>query len=222
MTEHPYREFLGPYVLGELSTQEVRELERHLPECFECQEELDDVRWAHKQLREMTAVSPPPELKGRVLSKVTTHASGSQRRWKTWIPAAALALAAFLGGVLFLAISGGSGEVTALSSTDLAPGAAGEILLAEAGEEENVRVELEVRGLPELGEEEYYELWFVEGDEHMSGGTFRAKREGRTVIDLTAPANIRSYPVVGITRESDDGDPRPSGDQVLGGNLQSS
>ena len=222
MTEHPYRELLGPYVLGELSTQEVRELERHLPECFECQGELDDVRWAHQQLREMTAVSPPPELKGRVLSSTRpTHASGSQRRWKTWIPAAALTLAAFLGGVLFLAISGGSGEVTPLASTDLAPGAAGEILLAEAGEE-NVRVELQVQGLPELEEEEYYELWFAEDDEHMSGGTFRAKPEGRTVIDLTAPANIRSYPVVGITRESDDGDPRPSGDKVLGGNLQSS
>ena len=222
MTEHPYHELLGPYVLGELSTQEVRELERHLPECFECQEELDDVRWAHRQLREISAVSPPPELKGRVLSKVPTHAGGSQRRWKTWIiPAAALALAAFLGGVLFLAISGGSGEVTPLASTDLAPGGAGEILLAEAGEE-NVRVQLEVRGLPELGEEEYYELWFVGGDEHMSGGTFRAKPEGRTVINLTAPANIRSYPMVGITRESDDGDPRPSGETVLGGKLQSS
>ena len=221
MTEHPYRELLGPYVLGELSTQEVRELERHLPECFECQEELDDVRWAHKQLREMSAVSPPPELKGRVLSKVPTHAGGSQRRWKTWIPAAALALVALLGGVLFLAISGGSGEVTPLASTDLAPGADGEILLAEAGEE-NLRVKLEVQGLPELGEEEYYELWFVEDDEHMSGGTFRAKREGMTVKDLTAPANIRSYPVVGITRESDDGDPRPSEEKVLEGNLQSS
>ena len=181
------------------------------------------MRWAHQQLREMTAVSPPPELKGRVLSSTgPTHASGSQRRWKTWIPAAALVLAALLGGVLFLAISGGSGEVTPLASTDLAPGAAGEILLAEAGEE-NVRVELQVQGLPELGEEEYYELRFAEDDDgHMSGGTFRAKPEGRTIIDLTAPANIRSYPEVGITRESDDGDPRPSGEKVLGGNLQSS
>jgi Anti-sigma-K factor rskA/Putative zinc-finger len=224
VTEHPYRELLGPHVLGELSTQEVRELERHLPECFECQEELADVRWAHQQLREMTAVSPPPALKGRVL-KVPKHASGNQRRWKIWIPAATLALTAFLGGVLFgvlfIAISGGSGEVTPLVSTDLAPGAAGELLLAEAGEE-NVRVELEVRGLPELGEEEYYELWFVEDDEHMSGGTFRAQREGRTIIDLTAPANIRSYPEVDITQESDDGDPRPSRDKVLVGNLQSS
>jgi anti-sigma-K factor RskA len=222
VTEHPYREVLGPYVLGELSTQEVRELERHLSECFECQRELDDVRWAHQQLREMTAVSPPPELKGRVLSsKGPTHTAGSQRRWKAWIPAAALALAVLLGGVLFLGISGGSEEVTPLASTDLAPGAVGEILLAEAGDE-NVRVELQVQGLPKLGKEEYYELWFVEGDEHMSGGTFRAKPEGRTIIDLTAPANIRSYPAVGITRESDDGDPRPSGEQVLGGNLQSS
>src|SRR5215217_1205243 len=220
VTEHPYRELLGPYVLGELSIEEVRELERHLPECFECQENLDDVRWAHQQLREMSAVSPAPELKDRVLSKVPTHPSASQRRWKTWIPAAALGLAAILGAVLFIAISGGSGAVTSLASTDLAPGAAGEILLAQAGGE-NVRVELEVWGLPELGEEEYYELWFVEDDEHMSGGTFRAKPEGSTVIDLTAPANILSYPVVDITRESDDGDPRPSEDKLLVGNLQS-
>jgi len=80
VTDHPYGELLGPYVLGELSIEEVRELERHLPECFECQEKLDDVRWAHQQLREMSAVSPPPELKDRVLSKVSTHASGNQRR----------------------------------------------------------------------------------------------------------------------------------------------
>ena len=221
MTEHQYQELLGPYVLGNLSAQEACELEIHLEECSECQRDLDDVRWAHEQLREMAAVSPPPELKARVLSQGPPRASAPQSRLMSWIPAAALVLAAFLGGALFLALSGGSEEATPLASTDLAPGAAGEILLGDAGEE-NVRVELEMWGMPELGEEEYYELWFVEGDERMSGGTFRAKPEGQTIVNLTAPASVRSYPEVGITRESDDGDPLPSGDKVLGGNLPGS
>ena len=43
-----------------------------------------------------------------------------------------------------------------LASTVLAPDGAGEIRLREAGE--NVEIELEVRGLPEPREDEYYEL----------------------------------------------------------------
>jgi len=105
-----------------------------------------------------------------------------------------------------------------LASTVLAPDGAGEIRLREAGD--NVEVELEVRGLPEPREDEYYELWFVDDDGRMSGGTFRVGPEGWASVNLTAPAVAQIYPAVGTTREPDDGDPRSSGEKGLGGELQ--
>jgi len=133
--------------------------------------------------------------------------------------AAAFLVAALLGGGLLLAYTGDYEERIALASTALAQGT-GEVRLQEVGE--NVEVELEVRGLPELREDEYYELWFVDDDGRMSGGTFQVRPEGRASVNFTAPAVARTYPTVGITREPDDGDPQSSGKKVLGGELQNS
>jgi hypothetical protein len=40
-------------------------------------------------------------------------------------------------------------------------------------------------------------------------------------VNLTAPANAVSYPVIEVTREPDDGDPGSSGEKVLTGDLRS-
>ncbi len=71
-------------------------------------------------------------------------------------------------------------------------------------------------------EDEYYELWFVDDDGRMSGGTFQVEPEGWASVNLTAPAVAQTYPAVGTTREPDDGDPRLSREKGLGGELQAS
>jgi anti-sigma-K factor RskA len=223
VAEDRFEEFLGPYLLGELSVEEKRELERHLEGCPKCRHELDRARQTHNLLRQLAANEPPAELKGQVLAQVRGEIPArSGGRWWFWVAAAAAALlvVAVLGIGLFRAITGDSSSGVTLTATALAPEAGGEVRVEEVGE--NLRVELEVWGMPELREDEYYEMWYyAEDGGRISCGTFRVGPEGRTTVNLTAPANAREYSEIEITREPDDGDPKPSGEEVLEGNFRS-
>jgi anti-sigma-K factor RskA len=217
-----FKELLGPYLLGELSVEEARELERHLEGCSGCRSELARVRQTHDLLRELAAGEPPPELKARVLaqarSEIPARPAGG---WRIWIPAAAaLLVVAVLGIGLIRAITGDSSEGIPLTATADAPEAGGEVRREVEGG--NFRIELTVWDLPELREDEYYEMWYYadKDDGRISCGTFRVGPEGRTTVNLTAPASARSYPEIEITREPDDGDPDSSGVEVLEGNLR--
>ena len=59
----------GPYVLGELSAEERRELERHLENCPPCGRNLESARRASELLRAAASKSPSPELKDQVLKR---------------------------------------------------------------------------------------------------------------------------------------------------------
>ncbi|MDP8953266.1 MAG: anti-sigma factor [Actinomycetota bacterium] len=221
MIEHRKRELLGPYALGDLSAEEKRELERHLEVCPECWGELELLRQTHALLNKAAAAGgPPPELKARVLARATGEAPyrpGS--RWRLWIPAAAALLVITVLGVgLFQALVGYSSAGVPLTATTRAPEASGEVRGERVGE--NIRIELDVRGLPELGEDEYYEMWYAREDgERISCGAFRTAPEGQTTVNFTTPINARSYPEIEVTREADDGNPQASEEKVLEGRL---
>ncbi len=225
MSEHRFAELLGPYALGDLPVEEKLELERHLEACSECRGELEGVRQTHDLLRKVAASGPPPELKARVLSRATGAETPPSRLGggrRLWIPvAAALLVVAVLGVGLFQVIANDSSAGVPLTATALAPEASGEVRGERAGE--NIRIQLEVRGLPELREDEYYEMWYAREDgERISCGAFRTDPEGPTSVNFTTPVNARSYPEIEVTREDDDGDPRTSGEKVLEGELQAS
>lgn len=217
MTEHRHGELLGPYVLGELAARERRELGRHLEECPRCRDELDQIRQAHDLLQREAAIAPPPELEARVLAQATAQARPAHPRRRFWIPAAAAAfLVAVLGVGLLWTLLGDSSDGVPLTATALAPEASGVV----RGEpvEENIRIELEVSGLPDLGEDEYYEMWYArENGGRISCGAFRPDPEGPTTVSFTTPVNAGEYPEIEVTREPDDGNPASSGEKVLEG-----
>jgi anti-sigma-K factor RskA len=215
---------LGPYVLGELTTDEERELEHHLEGCPACRNELESIRRTHEILRKEAATAPLPELKDRVLAQATGEISERSRsRWRLLVPAAAaLLVVAVLGVGLLPAFLDDSSAGLPLTATALAPEASGVVRGEPAGE--NIRIELEVRGLPELGEDEYYEMWYYteeeDGGGRISCGAFRTTPEGQTTVNFTTPLNAREYPEIEVTREPDDGDPASSGEAVLEGDLR--
>jgi anti-sigma-K factor RskA len=221
VAEDRFEELLGSYLLDELSVDEERELEHHLQECPKCRGELDGVRQTHDLLRTLSANEPPAELKGQLLAQVKGEIPARSGGWWFWASAAAaLLVVAVLGVGLFRAITDDSSEGTPLTATALAPEAGGEVRVEEVGE--NLQVELEVWDMPKLREHEYYEMWYyAEDGGRISCGTFRAGPEGRTTVNLTAPASAREYPEIEITRETDDGDPGSSGEEVLEGKLRS-
>ncbi len=224
MAEDRFEELLGSYLLGELSVEEERDLERHLEECARCRRDLDRARQSHDLLRQVAANELPAELKGQLLAQVRgeTPAPHSRGGWWLWASAAAaLLVIAVLGVGLLQAIGGDPSSAVPLRATALAPEeAGGEVRVEEVGQ--NLQVELEVWGMPKLKEDEYYEMWYYAKDGgRISCGTFRAGAEGHTTVNLTAPATARDYPEIEITRELDDGDPGSSGEEVLEGELRS-
>ena len=219
MSEDRFERLLGPYVLGELGEEEERELERHLEGCPACRDDLDDVLQAHGILR-AAVDSPPPELKDWVLSRARNEARHRPtNRRMLWVPvAAALLVVAVLGFGLLRTVSGPS-DGLALTATSAAPQAGGELRGEQVGD--NFRVELEAWGLPEPSGGEYYEMWYAkEGGGRISCGTFSAKPDGRTTVNMSAPASAVAYPKVEITLEPDDGNPGSSGKVVLKGSLR--
>lgn len=221
MAEDRFEELLGSYLLGELTVEEERELEHHLEECPKCRHELGRARQTHNLLRQLAATEPPAELKAQLLAQGRGETLGHSRGWWFWASAAAaLLVVAVLGVGLLRVITGDPSSGVPLTATALAPEAGGQVRVQEVGE--NVRVELEVWGMPELEEGEYYEMWYYSDDGgRISCGTFRAGPEGRTTVNLTAPASARVYPEIEITREPDDGNPKASGEEVLEGKFRS-
>jgi anti-sigma-K factor RskA len=132
-----WSEDIGAYLLGALPSDERERFERHLATCPECRREVEELSVAADALPSAAPpVTPPPELKQRIMAVVDAEASllaaaGSRadapeapprrerrgffaRRW-SFRPAFALAASALLlavgiaGGVL---AGGGSGERT--------------------------------------------------------------------------------------------------------------
>lgn len=82
-------------------------------------------------------------------------------------------------------------------------------------------VQFRADDLPILPAGELYELWFVGPNdtpldpERISAGTFHPDAQGRADVDLAAAADPAKYPELYVTAEPGDGDPRPSGSEVL-------
>jgi hypothetical protein len=80
--------------------------------------------------------------------------------------------------------------------------------------------------LPILPTGELYEVWFVgPGDtpelpNRISAGTFHPDADGRSRVELTAAVDPALYPTVVVTAEPADGDPSPSGVEVLRADLE--
>ena len=222
MAEDHFEGLLISHLLGELTVEEELELERHLEECSECRHDLDRVQRTHDLLRQLATHEPPTELEGKVLAQVRGEMPArSSGGWWLWVSAAAVLLVvAVLGIGILREIIGDSSTGVPLTATTVAPEAGGQVQVEQEGE--NFQVELEVWKMPELEQDEYYEMWYyAEDGDRISCGAFRTGPEGRTTVNLTAPATARDYPEIEITREPDDGNPEASGEEVLEGKLPS-
>ena len=220
MSEDRFEELLGPYVLGESTDAEERELERHLEECPACRNDLDEVRRAHDVLR-TTVAGPPPELKDWVLARARSEGRrDTAGRWRFWLLAAvALVVVAFLGVGVLRAVTEPSDGLALTATSSAAPQAGGELRGERVGD--NLKVELEAWGLPEPKEGGYYEMWYArEGRGRISCGTFSAAPDGRATVSMSAPVGAAAYPEIEITQEPDNGDPASSRKVVLKGSLR--
>jgi anti-sigma factor RsiW len=102
-----------------------------------------------------------------------------------------------------------------LASTEAAPDASGIIYISADGRSGTVIVD----GLPQLSQDQQYQLWLILDGQRTSGAVFSVDDDGYRGIQIESPMPLQDYGAFGITIEPAGGSPSPTGERVLGYNL---
>lgn len=235
---------LGAYLLGKLEPGERARFEQRLAAEPGLRDAADELQGTVELLGQAAPdFEVPPGLEARTFRALEREIAGSQagspaappqtpaaRRRRFRLPALRpLALAGGLAVVVAAAVLvgtqlGGGEELPGtleLEATLLAPAGGGEAATAVRETPLGRVVTLRSDDLPVLPEGEFYELWFVgpgdgPGDPNrISAGTFHPDAQGSSDVRFHAAVDPSKYPVVAVTAEPGDGDPRPSRPDVL-------
>jgi hypothetical protein len=161
-----------------------------------------------------TGVEAPAALRARIEAQRRLRRARGSRRPVLIGAAATAALAVGVGVVVFSSGTSGERFHAALAATDLVPGARGAATLTKTSS--GWRIELNATGLPRLDRGRYYEAWLRNAAGVLVPiGTFN---EGRDVT-LWAGVSPKSFTMLTVTRERDDGDQTSSSDKVLTGTV---
>jgi len=138
-------------------------------------------------------------------------------RWLGAVAAAALVLAIGAGVVLTREGDEQPGEQLAITGTDLAPDASATAVVDDTGA--GVAIRLDLRGLEPAPEGQYYQGWLRNAEgELVSIGTFHM-RDGDATITLWAGVEVKDYPTLTVTLQTEDEGTGSSGQVVLRGSL---
>jgi anti-sigma-K factor RskA len=234
-----YGPLIGGYALGALEPEEMEEMRRHVAVCPQCGPEvhrLEGLPWLLDRIA--PADVPPPTLSPQVEEAVLDRfarerreegAGGRRAGRSTRRPALlgrrplAVAAACLIALVVALALvlPGGDEDGTAAyASVSLNPraGGAGSATAWLNEVPAGTRIRLETRGLRANSQ---YEVWCIATDGRwVSGGTFRADRDGRVEAELTAAVKPGDYHRMVVTRRPKGSGEADRGQPVLGGELR--
>jgi anti-sigma-K factor RskA len=228
-------EDVAGYLLGSLTLQERPAFERHLAGCAWCRRQIDELSTPAALFRQAAPDYDMP-VALEVMTLAAVERGDSENGARPSPPArrllrprrlsfVAVAAAAVVIGVFLVApqfdrtVRGGQIELEAV----LVPPAGGPERATVAVEKTGIGREVSFRSddLPILPQGEYYELWFVgPGDtrrrpNRISAGTFHPDEQGRSLVELTAAVDPALYPILSVTAEPADGNPEPTGPEVL-------
>jgi anti-sigma-K factor RskA len=225
-------ELIGGYVLDALEPAEMETMRAHLETCPACRHEARVLSGIPALLERIEPADvPPPTLSPAIEEAVLDRFARERRRRKAprrrrvlrWAAAAAAACAAALVLVLALLPSGEDSSSSPYATARLAPPAVGSPARATAYAEAvpaGTRVRLWAKGL-ESSRDAVYQLWCVRADGRwVSGGTFRADRDGGARAQLTAAVNPGDYHTMVVTRRSEMAPEGTRGTPVLRGELR--
>jgi Anti-sigma-K factor rskA, C-terminal len=79
---------------------------------------------------------------------------------------------------------------------------------------------LTARGLPPIPSGHVWQLWFVRGNERVSGGLLWPDRLGNGYTLLQVPADVQSFEGIGVTEEPGTGSAWPTTQRIMGGSIK--
>src|SRR4051794_2965772 len=219
---------LEAFVLGGLEPEEAAEVRHHVASCPSCQNELQELEKISQALETASLPEDPPGyLKGEILSLVRAEVSSSSdkepssfRNLRFALPVMA---AATLVAVVALGIFFGLQTETPVATVQLFPTDEDEDYwgVAEVHPQPSGSqlVELKLNNLEEPEPGDFYEMWFVSGENRISAGVFTTTGSGETRVWLTAPPKARNYHTLLVTEETASGDPAADKEEILTGEV---
>jgi anti-sigma-K factor RskA len=219
---HPHPDLAG-YVLGALDPGETAAFEQHLAGCDTCRAEVEELQGLPELMdRAAPPIEVPPGLRERTFAAVE-RAAGDRRRAPLLrlVAVAAALMVALLGGVVVSQLGGGGrGQVIELA-LQAQPGVSGRATAKLRQVDGGVAVDMEVSGLAPNPPGSIYECWFVgpgdtlERPNRVSAGTFTIGASGRASLRMHSAADLRRFPVMGVTLETDGARPERTGEKIL-------
>jgi hypothetical protein len=178
-------------------------------------EERAEIERAHGVLADPAVWAEPPfDLQERVVAAIAAESGSGRRRWLRYAAggvAAAVLLA--IGVTVGIQATRDDDRVqfaAALSGTELAPGAKGDVTLTKTPS--GWKIELHATGLPRRADGEFYEAWLKDETRGLVPiGTFN---DGNEVV-LWAGVGPADFATLTVTREVADGNQASSGEVVL-------
>lgn len=229
----PIRLLLPLAALDVLDPREAEAVERHLSTCRRCRHEQADYARTVDLLALSVPVRPlPPRLRRRVLDALRTDPWPFAAPARRWLAAAVLLILVLTGSNVVLwqrlatardsavpprAERAAPGPLTWYDLVASTPGATAQGTLCAVPD--GRLAWLIVQGLPPLAPGQVYQLWFVHGDQWISGGTFTVDQRGRGFLTIWPDQPLGDYETLGITVEPAGGSPYPTSLPILAGLL---
>jgi anti-sigma-K factor RskA len=237
--EHmPFIENIPAYAIGALDVEEIAALEAHLQTCASCRTELAEYRLvSESMLTALPPKQPSAALRKRLQSRLPSAQGTSRPRfaWSFNRLAAGLVIAALLvlnllsfiqlrqiqnqQADLVHEVEDAQMALALLSSPNIqmlainGENVSGTILL----DKQNNTAVLIAQHLPQLKENQIYQIWLVQGDgDRVSAGLFRPESGELYTTKAIAPAQTFSdFVGIGVTVEPAGGSDHPTGERVF-------
>jgi anti-sigma-K factor RskA len=223
----------GAYALNALAPEEAAEFRRHLVGCPSCRKELRELQAAAARIGAAQAVTPPPQLKSRILAAAArtpqhapsltpvagSPAAGPSNTRLRWLAAAAAVVILAGGGAVGIRALLDGGEPR------LSPAA---VQVFDADDARTMTVEtanggrlivgvsasrgemaLDTRDLPKPGEGRVYQLWAIHGEDVESAAVLEDLDDGAA---MGIPAEDTT---VALTVEPSGGSEQPTSDPLV-------
>lgn len=232
---------IGAYALDAVSPEERAEFEQHLEACADCRDELLGLRHTLAELGGSVPASPPPALRGEVLSAVSrtrqlppivptterepaTKRAPISRRWqwnRRWLLAVAAAAALVIGGLAWHPWTGSTpGPVSAVQQVQQAPDAHRYVTQLQ-GAKATVTFSpqlgksvLETHGLPPAPAGHTYQLWYMTAaGKATPAGFVSPSAKGSSTVLLRGDA--RNAALIGVTVEPAGGSAQPTTKPIM-------
>lgn len=222
------RDDLAAYALGALDGADAARLERHLEGCESCRERLEWLAPAVDLLPgTVEQLTPPPRLKENLMATVRAEAAGAEKpvmgkgeRGSWWAslrglmlrPATGIAVLAVLvvGVGLGYALRGsGEPEPTLVEAKPLTDAAPVSVTLERSGD----RGTLHVHQLPQIADDEVYEVWIERDGALAPDNTFVLDRDG--TAEAAVGGSLQGGDQILVTREPRGGSRQPTTQPLL-------